>query len=109
MHMRTPCVLLFIASLAGCMGLPPPGPVPPYPAPYGEVRAIGNDAYQIAGFGSTVTWTAPEVKAALNQGLNQGAGQFCAKDGKQVVPLTATSSGSPMTPYATAQIQFRCE
>lgn len=80
-------------ALAGC-ATPNTGVVP-----------IGNGTYMTSKFGSMVTFNGGEVKAELYR----DATQFCAKSGKQPVPLTSESKDSGLGTYASAEIQFRCE
>lgn len=69
------------------------------------ITPIGSGVYMASKFGSMVTFSGGEVKAELYR----DAGQFCAKSGKQVVPVNSTSTDSGLGTYASAEIQFRCE
>ena len=66
---------------------------------------IGSGVYMASKFGTMVTFSSGEVKAELYR----DATQFCSKTGKQVAPLSSTSTDSVMATYASAEIQFRCE
>jgi len=83
--------LVTAALLAGCANT---GVVP-----------IGSGVFMASKFGSMVTFSGGEVKADLYRDANE----FCARSGKQVVPVNSTSQDSGLASYASAEIQFRCE
>jgi hypothetical protein len=92
-NMRLLTIVATGMLLAGC-ATPNTGVVP-----------IGNGIYMHSKFGSMVTFSGGEVKAELFQ----EAAQFCAKQGKQLVPVNSTSKDSGVGTYASAEIQFRCD
>ena len=81
-----------LVALAGCTS--PTGIVP-----------IGNGIYMSSKLGGMTTYSGGQVKAELFK----EAGEFCAKQGKQVTPLNSSSIDTITTNYASAEIQFRCE
>lgn len=64
---------------------------------------IGNGVFMSSKFGG-MEWSGGKVKAELYK----DAGEFCAKQGKQVIPLDSTSKDASTSQYASAEIQFRC-
>jgi hypothetical protein len=86
-------LLATLAVLCGC-ATPNTGVVP-----------IGNGIYMHSKFGSFTTFSGGEVKAELFK----EAAQFCAKQGKQLVPVASTSKDSGYGTYASAEVQFRCD
>jgi hypothetical protein len=84
---------LALAVLVGC-ATPNTGVVP-----------IGSGVYMHSKFGSFTTFSGGEVKAELFK----EAAQFCAQQGKQLVPLASSSKDSGYGTYASAEIQFRCD
>lgn len=85
-----PAMALFL--LAGCTS--PTGIVP-----------IGSGVYMSSKLGGMSTYSGGVVKAELFK----EAGEFCAKQGKQVQALNSTSLDTIAYNYASAEIQFRCE
>ena len=68
------------------------------------VVPIGDGIYMLGTHGS-MSWSGSEVKA----GLYKEAGEFCAKQGKQVSPVSDSSRDAAMySNYASAEIKFRC-
>lgn len=86
-------VVLAGAVLAGCAAS----------MPNTGIVGIGKDTYMSAKFGG-MEWSGGKVKAELYK----DAGAFCAKQGKQVIPLDSTSKDATAYQYASAEIQFRC-
>lgn len=80
-----------LAVVAGCAS--PTGVVP-----------IGSGVYMASKMG-TMTYSGGQVKAELYK----EAADYCAKLGKQVVPLGSTSTDASIGTYASAEVQFRCD
>jgi hypothetical protein len=86
-------LLIVLVAIGGC-ATPNTGVVP-----------IGNGIYMHSKFGSFTTFSGGEVKAELFK----EAAQFCAKQGKRLVPVASTSKDSGYGTYASAEVQFRCD
>jgi len=87
----------FTISMAACISLAacstPTGVVP-----------IGDGIYMASDMDG-MSWSGGSVKA----GLYKQAGEFCTKQGKEVVPVSDKSNdASAFGNYASAEIKFRC-
>jgi hypothetical protein len=74
-------------------------------SPNTGVVPIGDGNYMASKFGSMLTYSGGEVKAELYR----DAARYCAKQGKEIEPLSSTSKDSGYGTYASAEIQFRCK
>lgn len=87
----------FTFAMAACVALAacstPTGVVP-----------IGDGIYMASDMDG-MSWSGGSVKV----GLYKQAGEFCAKQGKEVVPLSDKSNdASTFGNYASAEVKFRC-
>lgn len=69
------------------------------------VVPIGNGIYMSSKMGGMTDWNGGVVKAELFK----EAAAYCAKLGKQPIPVSSTSQDAGMATYASAEVQFRCE
>lgn len=90
--MKNAFLIAAVAALAGCA------------TPNTGIQPIGSGVYMASKFGGMMTFSGGEVKAELFR----EAGEFCAKQGKQVQPLDSTSRDSSYGRHASAEVQFRC-
>lgn len=65
---------------------------------------IGPDTYMLAKPGDFLTVSGGSVKADLYR----EAGQFCAGQNKNLMPVSTDSRDAGVARYASAEIQFRC-
>lgn len=92
MKVTLPFILIGFAALAGC-------------ASTTGVLPIGDGLYMSSKQDYSLNYHGGKVKAELYQ----EAAQFCAGQGKKVVPVTDSSRDAAMySNYASAEIKFRC-
>lgn len=82
--------LALVALLTGC-------------ASQTGIVPIGDGVY-MSGAQDGMTYTATKVKARLYA----EASEFCAKQGKKMVPLSDSGVDSSMTTSTSAEVKFRC-
>lgn len=65
---------------------------------------IGRDTYRLAKPGGFFDISGGQVKADLFR----EAAEFCRKENRYLMPLSASVRDAAIAQYATAEIQFRC-
>ncbi|MDU4059432.1 MAG: hypothetical protein E7H60_23075 [Pseudomonas oryzihabitans] len=83
-----------VAALGGCSTTGTDG-----------VVKIGPDLYMLGRLGGFSDFSGSAVKGRLFS----EAGQYCASQGKEMVPVSSTSKDSAPAVYASAEVQFRCQ
>lgn len=69
------------------------------------VVKIGPDLYMLGRMGGFSDFSGSGVKAQLFS----EAGQYCASQGQEMVPVASTAKDSAPATYASAEVQFRCQ
>lgn len=86
-------LLVLTVALAGCA------------ASETGIVPIGDGLYMAGKQDYSMNWHGAKVKADLYQ----QAAAFCAKQGKQSIPVSDTARDAAMySNYASAEIKFRC-